>query len=534
MKYEDLPQHFPEIYAESAPKIEGAIHPCEYKHFFDSLSLLNNSSLIPKAINSLISHSNTEEIPKVLHYIWLGGHLPVKYFEDISFFANQMKKISGITLLWTDRQNVDPKQREWLEQNSLYLIPIASVFSNPKMMSTYYHFRASLNAIPSNYGEASDLLRYEILHYFGGYYLDCDVKMSDIDFPSLTLKGANPIFGFVCGYSSYPRNDIVGSMPGSLLMSNLKKAASSNYYQQAWKKRGPCRDRPLMNYITVLTTGPSVFEEVINKTIEQLILSGKCNLPNDHCHPYVEVHSNNSDESWVIYRPMLKNRKKKDNADQINHDLCSSLICEPEILDLHKYLPNHDFNFTVTIKNLIDMHPILFQKINRIFTGEVYLYQEIQKIIETTFSKPIDWNEFATLKVACLMELEEMVKFLVLNKSVKPFRQNSYANVGHYDCPHASPLLLAIEQGHLRIVELLLKSIENFDEVKSCLHASIPDLFYTGIRDFGFNQNSFWIPGYKIQKLLNEKSASTNCLEIEQKIEDYRQIEQLIQKYKKN
>ncbi len=198
--------------------------------------------------------------------------------------------------------------------------------------------------------------------------------MGDIDFPSLTLKGTNPICGFVCGYSSYPRNDIVGSMPGSLFMSNLKKAASSNYYQQIWKKRGPCRDRPLMNYITVLTTGPSVFEEVLNHTIEQLCLNGKCNPPDDHCHPYVEVHSNNSDESWVIYRPMLKNRKKKDHADQINHDLCLSLICEPEILDLHKYLPHHDFNFTVAVRNLINTHPILFEKINRIFTGEVYLY----------------------------------------------------------------------------------------------------------------------------------------------------------------
>jgi hypothetical protein len=80
---------------------------------FESLNLLSdNSSLIPKAINCLSSHYSIEEIPKVLHYIWLGDHLPVKYFEDISFFSNQMKEIGWITLLWTDRQNVDTKQRE--------------------------------------------------------------------------------------------------------------------------------------------------------------------------------------------------------------------------------------------------------------------------------------------------------------------------------------------------------------------------------------------------------------------------------------
>jgi len=239
-------------------------------------------------------------------------------------------------------------------------------------------------------------LRYEILHYFGGYYLDCDVKKSDIDFPPLLLKRSNPVFGFVCGYSWYPRNDIVGSLPFSQPSSNLRKTALSNYSQQTWKKRESCRDRPLMNYITVLTTGPSVFEEVINKTIEELSQNGKCNQPHNHYHPYVEVHSNNSDESWVIYRPMLKSQKKKDSLGQIKHGLCSRLICEPEILDLHKYLPNHDVNFTFVIQKLIGTHSLLFQKINRIFTREVYLYQEIQKVIEkANLAGLIDWQRLS-------------------------------------------------------------------------------------------------------------------------------------------
>ncbi len=149
MKYEDLPNISQEYMPQGTSKIERAIHPCEYKQLFESLNLLNNTSWIPDAINNPSPHSSTEGIPKVLHYIWLGSRLPVKYYEDISFFADRIREIGGITLLWTDQEDVDIELREWLERNSVYLIPIASVFSDAKTMSTYYHFRASLNAIPS-------------------------------------------------------------------------------------------------------------------------------------------------------------------------------------------------------------------------------------------------------------------------------------------------------------------------------------------------------------------------------------------------
>ena len=38
MKYEDLPKHFPEIYAEITPKAEGIFHPSEYESLFKSLN----------------------------------------------------------------------------------------------------------------------------------------------------------------------------------------------------------------------------------------------------------------------------------------------------------------------------------------------------------------------------------------------------------------------------------------------------------------------------------------------------------------
>lgn len=41
MKYEDLPKHFPEVYAEVSTKIQGYYHPNEYKSLFKSLNLLN-------------------------------------------------------------------------------------------------------------------------------------------------------------------------------------------------------------------------------------------------------------------------------------------------------------------------------------------------------------------------------------------------------------------------------------------------------------------------------------------------------------
>lgn len=93
--------------------------------------------------SSFQSTVESNKIPKKLHQIWLGSELPPIYRPLIEKF--KLLHPDWEYTLWTDRQvaNLD--------------------FQNKPL------FLES-----KNYGQKSDILRYEILHRFGGVYLDLD------------------------------------------------------------------------------------------------------------------------------------------------------------------------------------------------------------------------------------------------------------------------------------------------------------------------------------------------------------------------
>ncbi len=515
MEYEDLPKFFPDIYTEQKPQISGTYHPNQYEALFENLNLLKETAKAD-VLPQNVTPSTPNKIPDVLHYIWLGGKLPKKYFENIAFFAEEMKKVGGIALLWTDQSTVSDKLKKWLKENDILTIPVNAVFSNTAM-STYYPFKTALSAIPPNYGEASDLLRYEILDLFGGYYLDCDVKKSYFDFPALRSLGAAPVFGFVCGYSNYPRNDIFGSLPQSALCKNLKKTVLQNYKQKIWNEESHMRNRPLMNHATVRTTGPNAFEEAVNSTLQEVGRSK--NVPaNTSC--CIQVNSNHSDESWIVYRVTAKKKNQEDSVTHIRHDLCLSTFYDDQVLDLQKYNPPKSESFTAIIHDLLQNYPSRFQYIDRIFISDIEQYGEIQAAFEASFSKPILWNELASLKFACLMGLKALAQYFIRKRSVDPFAKNScsYINMGHYECPFASPLLLAIERGHPEIVQLLIETAKTPLDVYKCLKTPARSLIYSGEKNFGLNQNCFWFPTEHIRRLKAEKDKKPDMTaEIDQK-----------------
>ena len=100
-----------------------------------------------------------QRIPKVVHFIWIGPRqFPRESVENV---RSWMAKNPGWTFnFWTDRQRPLPcpgmKMRMIRELNFL------------KLHDCF--------AKSDNYGEKSDLLRYEILYQEGGVYVDHDVK----------------------------------------------------------------------------------------------------------------------------------------------------------------------------------------------------------------------------------------------------------------------------------------------------------------------------------------------------------------------
>jgi len=99
--------------------------------------------------NNNLSKNNLsieEKIPKIIHQIWLGSEFPEK-FKFIS------KKWTTLHPEW--------KYKLWTDKNIKQLFPL----QNQKYFDEC-----------KNYGEKSDILRYEILYRFGGVYVDIDYE----------------------------------------------------------------------------------------------------------------------------------------------------------------------------------------------------------------------------------------------------------------------------------------------------------------------------------------------------------------------
>jgi inositol phosphorylceramide mannosyltransferase catalytic subunit len=198
----------------------------------------------------LPNHSKKEKIPKIIHQIWLGSSIPVQYEK----WMNTWKNWEGWDYhLWTD------KDLETLDlQNSK-------------------EFRQS-----QNFGEKSDLLRYEILYQFGGLYVDIDFECLDPDFFNFAVKeyayfsGIDPldISEFRC------ENALLASTPGHPFIKKLMDEIPINQYKRGTlNKTGPhYLTRQVDKYWDLLEDGiifpPSFFYPISNHDlIGQEILS---------------------------------------------------------------------------------------------------------------------------------------------------------------------------------------------------------------------------------------------------------------------
>ncbi|MGB8468157.1 MAG: glycosyltransferase [Candidatus Babeliales bacterium] len=92
-----------------------------------------------------ITSDVTARIPKIIHQIWLGSPVPDEYKPWMQSWKQFHP--DWMYLLWTDKEacKFDMVNRDLFEQ-------------------------------ARNYGQKSDVLRYELLHQFGGVYADTDFR----------------------------------------------------------------------------------------------------------------------------------------------------------------------------------------------------------------------------------------------------------------------------------------------------------------------------------------------------------------------
>ncbi|UMP06969.1 hypothetical protein [Amycolatopsis sp. EV170708-02-1] len=138
------------------------------------------------------------EIPNTLHEIWLGG--PLAGSEDARVrqrnLVESAARLGGQGVLWTDvpRAQIkavldgDPAESlarvremvEWARVNGVRLVNVDEVFNADSPMRLDPYFRTEMHKLSvRGYVTASDILRVEILHRFGGLYLDGDDLVQD-------------------------------------------------------------------------------------------------------------------------------------------------------------------------------------------------------------------------------------------------------------------------------------------------------------------------------------------------------------------
>ncbi len=146
--------------------------------------------------------SRKTRIPKIIHHIWLGSPLPEK-------FARYRRTWQQLHPTWTFMLWDDARVAQ------LGLVNLQAY-----------------NAA-TNYGEKSDIVRYEVLCRFGGLYVDTDFECLQpfdvLHHCSDFYTGSYPNPG---GGSLYVLNGLIGSKPGHPILKRcikgIKKSAQSS------------------------------------------------------------------------------------------------------------------------------------------------------------------------------------------------------------------------------------------------------------------------------------------------------------------
>lgn len=156
------------------------------------------------------------KIPRIVHFIWLGPRpFPPQSVENIRTWM--AKNPTWTFKFWTDRPRDPPCK------------------GMERMLITEYPFTQLARCYNSskNWGEKSDILRYEILYNHGGVYVDHDVSCLQ------SFDGLHGAYDFYCGleppcpvvvgHHVVAGNAVLGSRPGHPLIQHL-----INIVEQRW------------------------------------------------------------------------------------------------------------------------------------------------------------------------------------------------------------------------------------------------------------------------------------------------------------
>jgi len=172
-------------------------------HWFNFLKALYQKNSL-----CMLSTSTELKIPKIIHQIWIGGQLPQE-FKELTESWQRMHP-DWIYKLWTDAD-----------------------------IETFPFYNKTLFDAATNYGQKSDIWRYEILYRYGGLYVDTDF------FALKPFDMLHYCYDFYTGIGSTGTVDIlnglIGSAPGHPILAHAitTMKSTSNHCDGIMYTTGP-------------------------------------------------------------------------------------------------------------------------------------------------------------------------------------------------------------------------------------------------------------------------------------------------------
>lgn len=214
-----------------------------------------------------------QTIPKRLHFVWVGSPIPGHLLSNVSEWRALHPDWS--VHIWTDK-NIPILRNSDLYQRAKSVVPLDAVGQ----------FRA-------------DILRYELLYDFGGFYADMDTRpLRPID----DAIGGHDVFAAMED-QNWVGNTVLGAIPGHPVMKELvsvlplnakynrgmrpNKISGPQFLTPVWKRHKAHTDPSELWY-------PYSYRDVINGTV-----------PSDLGNAYIE-------HQWDHTRRVLKSRGRTD------------------------------------------------------------------------------------------------------------------------------------------------------------------------------------------------------------------------------
>lgn len=224
--------------------------------------------------------NNIQLIPKIIHYVWVGGN-------------EKPKLVQKCIQSW---RNILPEYeiKEWNENNF-------DIYIN-KYASQAYEMK--------KYAFVSDYIRFYVLYHYGGIYMDTDVEVIKSLEPLLQNKG---FAGF--------ENDR-GVAPG-LIMASVRKSIIIKKLLDSYENRSFINPDGTLNTTTVVKYATEIFEKAgftmngKHQSIDDFyIYPSEYFCPINYVTGEIKITSNTFTihhyaESWLSKQSKLKNKTRK-------------------------------------------------------------------------------------------------------------------------------------------------------------------------------------------------------------------------------